>query len=56
MTVLEAVLHRLEYYQDGKFACQDNNEAMAHIQNAINTLNKRQVERFCRGVRGGHEK
>jgi hypothetical protein len=56
VTVLEAVLHRLEYYQDGKFACQDNNEAIHHIKRTIDTLNKRQIERFCRGVRGSHEK
>ena len=56
VTVLEAVLHRLLYYQNGKFACQDNEVAIEHIEAAIETLNERQVERFCRGVQGGHKK
>jgi hypothetical protein len=55
VTLLEAVKHRLEYYQDGKFACQDNSAALFHIESAIKILNNRQIERFCRGVRNSHE-
>ena len=55
VTVLEAVLHRIDYYQRGKFRCYDNDEAMKHIQKAIEVLNRRQVNRFCRGVRNTHE-
>ena len=56
VTVLEAVLHRLEYYQSGKFRCQDNQEAIVAIEEAIDVLNRRQIERFCRGVQGEHKK
>lgn len=54
VTVLEAVQRRLRYYQSGKFACADNDDAIACIQAAIDALNKRQLERFTRGVRDSH--
>lgn len=55
VTVLEAVLLRIGYYQSGKFECADNEEARHYIQRAIDALNRRQVERFTRGVRDTHE-
>jgi hypothetical protein len=56
VTLLESAQRRLEYYQETKFKCDDNEEALGHIKSAIKVLNRRQVERFCRGVRGGHKK
>jgi len=55
VTVLEAVMQRLTYYQGGKFSCRENEEAVLHIGNAIAALNRRQVARFVRGVRDSHE-
>lgn len=55
VTALEAAKRQLEYYQGTKFKCGDNEEALLHVENAIRVLNRRQVNRFCRGVRGGHE-
>lgn len=55
VSVLEAARMRLEYYQETKFKCDDNEEALESIEKAIRILNRRQVERFCRGVRGKHE-
>lgn len=55
VTLLEAAKRQLEYYQGGKFKCEDNNNAMAFVELAIRVLNKRQLERFSKGIRGGHE-
>ena len=35
VTVLEAVMLRLEYYQRGKFKCDDNDEAIHHIESVF---------------------
>jgi hypothetical protein len=56
VTVLEVARQRLEYYQQTKFKCADNSEALGHVEKAIEALNRRQVRRFCGGVRGTHEK
>lgn len=55
VTVLEAAKRQLEFYQSTKFKCADNENAMAMVEMAIRILNKRQLDRFERGVRGGHE-
>lgn len=55
VTLLESARLRLEYYQDTKFKCADNEEALYHIEESIKILNRRQVQRFCKGVRGSHE-
>ena len=55
VTVLEAAKRQLEFYQGTKFKCADNENAMAMVEMAIRILNKRQLDRFERGVRGGHE-
>lgn len=55
---LEAVLaacgHRLEGFQSGKFACDDNQEALDHINAAIAALQRRTRNRIARGVEGSH--
>lgn len=55
VSVLEAAKRQLEFYQTTKFNCADNENAMAMVEMAIRILNKRQLDRFERGVRGGHE-
>lgn len=55
VTLLQAASLRLEYYQGTKFECEDNAKALAHVEDAINILNDRQLRRFCEGVRGTHE-
>ena len=56
VTLLEAAKEQLKFYQSTKFKSDDNAEAMAKVQEAIDILNRRQVARFTRGVRGKHEK
>ena len=55
VTLLEAATEQLEFYQSTKFKGTDNAEAMAKVQEVIDILNRRQVSRFTRGVRGKHE-
>jgi peptidyl-prolyl cis-trans isomerase B (cyclophilin B) len=55
---LEAVLaacgHRLQGFQDGKFACDENQEALDHINAAIEALQRRTRARIAREVEGTH--
>ena len=43
---------RLESFQAGSFACEDNAEALLHIQKALNCLKKRTTDRIARNVEG----
>lgn len=54
-TVLAAAQTRLEYYQASDFACDDNEEALGHVQLAIAALERRTAGREERGVEGTHE-
>lgn len=49
--LLAACLHRLQGYQLGKFACEDNQNALEHIEQAIRHLNRRTVDRIARQVK-----
>ena len=53
-TVLEAVLQRIEYYQE-RFPCNENAEAMVGIKFAISSLKSRTKRRTEQGVEGTHE-
>ena len=53
--VLEAALQRLRHYQLSKFACQENADAIAKIEEALHCLDKRTADRESRGVEGTHQ-
>ena len=53
--VLEACLCRLHDFQQGKFACRENGEAIEHIKSAILALFHRTASRKARGVEGTHQ-
>jgi hypothetical protein len=53
-TVLQAVVQRIEHYNDTKFRCRENSLAVTHIQEAIHWLQHRTAERERRGVEGTH--
>lgn len=53
--VLAAALGRLEYYQQGRFRCSENAEAMNHIVAALHALDSRTRARVERGVEGTHQ-
>ncbi len=56
-TLIAATMQRIRFYQtasDGKFACQENSEAIEHLERAAVALNKRTESREKRGVEGTH--
>ena len=52
---LAKVRHRLECFQAGPFPCEENAEALEHINKAIAILEKRTAGRKQRGVEGKNE-
>jgi hypothetical protein len=54
--VLLAILkHRLEGFQNGKFACVENQIALNHINAALETLKSRTKARVRKGIEGTHK-
>lgn len=47
---------RLLCFQSGPYACADNAEALAHIQQAMECLQRRTKARIASGVEGTHTK
>lgn len=54
--LLAIVQDRLEGFQSGEFANEDNEAALMHIKCAIAHLHKRTKERMARGVEGTSQK
>jgi hypothetical protein len=50
--LLHICAHRLECFQAGDFACKENAEALAAIEQAIKSLNTRTADRQARNVEG----
>ena len=50
--LLYIVKHRLESFQDGPFACQENQVALDNVMWAIDALERRTADRRKRGVEG----
>lgn len=53
--ILAIVQDRLEGFQSGQFACQDNEMALQAVKDAISALQKRTRDRLDRGVEGKNE-
>lgn len=52
--VIQAVIGRIHFYQQGKFNCQDNAEALVHLHKAAAALDNRTKSREQRQVEGTH--
>lgn len=52
--LLAVLIDRLEGFQSGKFACDENAEALDHIRHAMKALQSRTLKRVARGVEGTH--
>ncbi len=52
--VIQIALGRLNYYQETKFACKENADAIAYLAKALGRLNSRTEDRIDRGVEGTH--
>lgn len=54
-TVIKAARDRIDYYQQSKFACAENAEAIRLLDAALKALNSRTARRESAGVEGTHE-
>jgi hypothetical protein len=52
--VLESAKQRLEFYQASKYACPENEKAIANIEDALIWLDQRHKKREERQVQGTH--
>lgn len=50
--LLAILIDRLEGFQSGPYACEDNSEALFHIRAALSCLQRRTHARLARGVEG----
>lgn len=50
--LLAIVAHRLECFQAGPYACEENAHALRHVHQALGILKGRTVARMKRGVEG----
>jgi len=53
--VIAAAADRLRYYQNSRFACERNAQALAHLEAALDELDSRTKEREVRSVEGTHQ-
>lgn len=53
--VIQAAIGRLEHYQESKFQCQENADAIDFLSLALGRLDDRTHAREERGVEGTHE-
>lgn len=53
--IIRAAADRLEFYQAGKFACEENAQALSHLREALQILEARTKDREARGVEGTHQ-
>ncbi|MGI9251370.1 MAG: hypothetical protein ACR2PR_09240 [Pseudohongiellaceae bacterium] len=51
-----AAIDILQRFQDGKFPCDENEEALNHFRKGLAALDKRTMARMEQGVEGKHEK
>lgn len=54
-TVIQAAIQRIEYYQESKFACDENEDALLLINKAIERLQDRTARRTQQGVEGTNQ-
>ena len=53
-TVLDAIIKRIQFYQNGKFVCEENALAIKHLMLAAEALDSRIRNRENRKVEGTH--
>jgi hypothetical protein len=53
--VIEAVIQRIEFYQDNGFYCIENYHAIDHLRVALDCLDERTNRRTKEGTEGTHE-
>ncbi len=53
-TVIAAAKQRIEFYQESKFKCAENEKALWHLDAALKILNSRTQRREAQGTEGTH--
>ncbi len=53
-TVIDAVVKRIESYQQSKFRCRENAIALTHLETALLWLGSRTARREAAGTEGTH--
>ena len=53
--LLWIALKRIEFYNAAGFACDENTEALRHIDDALAALGRRTARRVAQGVEGTHK-
>ena len=53
--VIAAAIGRIEFYQQSKFSCRENADALDHLRKAAEHLSSRTEEREKRSVEGTHQ-
>ena len=53
--LLAIVEHRLQSFQKGPFACEENQVALENVTRALVALKRRTLERMARGVEGSNQ-
>jgi len=54
--LLAVIIDRLRSFQNGEFACRENEKALTHLEEAMHWLQQRTINRLRRGVEGTHQK
>ena len=54
-TVIAAAAQRIAFYQEGQFACEENQDALEHLEAALAVLNARTSRREEANTEGTHE-
>jgi len=52
--IISAAIDRIQFYQQGKFNCETNAEAIRYLDQALSSLNSRTADREARKVEGTH--
>lgn len=52
--IIQAAIDRLTYYQQSKFPCDENAQAIESLETALKVLNERTANREKRAVEGTH--
>ena len=54
-TIIQVVIEQINYYQQSQFACEENANALASLEEALQQLQARTARREAAGVEGTHQ-
>ena len=52
--VIDAARQRIQFFQDGKFACDENRAALSYLNLALEALDSRTARREAANIEGTH--